>query len=366
VYLAGQLQTAAVKDGDRSVTVALIDRFAFRPRDFLDVATQIIRQQCAFIGENAFPDFVVTAVPVGEPLKRGDAHISGVGLFNSFALFVAPQAELDDTVEHLFAHELFHYWNGRLITAADPERAIFWFIEGITDYYTLRILYESGRWPASQYARWINRHIRQYHENPAIHATNEQIEREFWAKRDTVGEVAYQRGLLLGLRWHRLARDHGVSEGLDRLLRTLLARARADGEPITNASLRAAGVELLGTWFGDEFDRYVASAATIELPADCLAPLLTSDIVDTFAYELGFDRQRTLKDKKVRGLKKGSPADLAGVRSGDELAGWEIHNDVDRPIVLDVRRGGKAEKIRFYPRGPALRIAQFRVAAASP
>jgi predicted metalloprotease with PDZ domain len=225
VYLAGELKLKTVRQDGLTVDLALVEGCGLDIDEFAEMALTITRQQCRFMEEARFPPLVITAIPVGEPLKEGDTRISGTGLYNSFALFVPPGSRLDDGIEHLFAHELFHYWNGRLVQAADPERLVFWFIEGFTDYYALRILLESGRWDASTYAKWINRHLRDYQRNPAIHATNQEIQERFWTQRDTVGEVAYQRGLLLGLRWHRRARDTGVAEGVDRLLKTLVRRA---------------------------------------------------------------------------------------------------------------------------------------------
>ena len=59
---------------------------------------------------------------------------------------------------------------------------VYWFTEGLTDYYALRILRESGFWKQRLYAKWINRHIREYFHNPAIGATNDQIRKEFWSR----------------------------------------------------------------------------------------------------------------------------------------------------------------------------------------
>ena len=362
VYLAGKLARTTVAEGGREVTVALVDRFGFTVEDFAAMTAAIIGQQCAFMGESNFPDFVVTAIPVGQPVKAGDARLAGSGLYNSFALFVAPEARLDDAVEHLFAHELFHYWNGRVLEAEQPERLVYWFIEGFTDYYALRLLYESGRWEAKTYAKWINRHVREYYLNPALNATNEEIERDYWNKRGTVGEVAYQRGLLLGLRWHRLARQKGVSEGVDRLMRTLVNRGREGGLRAANPVIRQVGVETLGAWFADEFDRYVTRAETIELPADVLAPRLVGRLTEVYAYELGFDRERSLKERAVRGLVGGSAAERAGLREGDRLVGWTLQNDPDVPTRLQVQRGERVETITYYPRGQKRSVVQFESA----
>jgi len=359
VYLAGRLEVRDAQQDDRRVTVALVDRFDFDADDLLKMATRIIRHQCDFMVEREFPDFVVTAIPVGPPIRPGESRIAGAGLYHSFALFLAPRSRLTDGVQHLFAHELFHTWNGRLLPAAQPERRVAWFTEGVTDYYALRILFESGDWDARIYARWINRHLRQYVQNPARNATNAEIERDYWTQRDTVGEVAYQRGLLLGLRWHALARRRGVPEGFDRLFRTLIERGRQGGFQLTNDAVRRTGVQVLGDWFGPEFDRYVIQAATVDVPPDALEPQLVGELTDVYAFDLGFDRETSLRERRIRGLKPGSAAARAGLREGDVLVGWRVHDNPDEKIELAVRRGDKTAHITYLPRGRRYRVVQF-------
>ena len=309
--------------------------------------------------------FVVTAIPVGEEREQGSMTLSGTGLYRSFALFMPPRAELNDSVDHLLAHELFHYWNGRVLKADDPEELVYWFTEGFTDYYALRILYESQRWSGTTFAKWVNRHLRGYATNPARNATNERIRAEFWKERDTVGEAAYQRGLLLGLRWHRLAHEHGVSEGVDRFVRALVERGRA-GHKLSNTMLRKTAEETLGTWIKSELERYVERGETVDVPVRALEPEFVGQMQTVYEFELGFDRANSIKAKKVIGLVPESAAARAGLREGDELTGWSITADADQEATIRVRRGGEARNILYYPRGPARHVLQFHAASSSP
>ncbi len=363
VYLAGRLRTARRERAGRVVSVALVPQFAFSADDFAAMAARIIAAECGFMHETDFPEFVVTAIPVGDPLGPGEARLAGSGLYHSFAMFVAPEARIDDAVEHLFAHELFHYWNGRTLRAARPERLVYWFVEGFTDYYALRILYESGYWQPATYLKWINKHIRGYYRNPALHATNADIQRDYWNRRQTVGEMAYQRGLMLGLRWHARARRAGVASGLDRLMITLVDRGRK-GEELSNALVRQAGICALGSWFGDEFDRYVVRAETIDLPADALGPEFVGRPTALYSYELGFDKQRSQADRRVRGLVPGSAAQRAGLRSGDRIVAWNLYADPDQRCKVKIRRDGQTRVITFLPRGRKERLMQFHLQTA--
>jgi predicted metalloprotease with PDZ domain len=360
VYLAGRLVLYRTRvPGADELTIAMLDEFEFSAEEFGQRAAEIIADQCAFMRETSFPPFLVTAIPVGKPVEAGDLRIAGMGLYRSFALCVSPRATLTDGVEHLFAHELFHTWNGRLVQAAEPEELVYWFAEGFTDYYALRILYESGRWTPKVYAQWINRHVREYQANPARNASNEQIRAGYWKERDTVGEAPYQRGLLLGLRWHKLARDHGVREGIDALLRKLIERARRGDFRVSNDALREEGRVVLGDWFTPEFDRYVVRAETVEVPRDALAPDFVGRVESVSDFALGFDRERSLREQRVRGLVAGSAAAKAGLREGDELLGWDVHGDSDREIQLQVLRAGQLTKISYLPRGTRRDVLQF-------
>lgn len=361
VYLAGELKTQRIERDGLQVDVALFDRFRFNVDDFAKMAAEIVAAQVKFMGAADFPPFVVTCVPCGDPLRPGESRLVGSGLYHSFALLTAPKSVLNDAVEHLFAHELFHYWNGRLLTMADPEKEVAWFYEGLTDYYALRILYEEGVWHPAVYAKWINKHIRGYYDNPAIHATNEEIARDFWRKRDTVGQMAYQRGLLLGLYWRKLAEERGVPGGFDRLFTRLLERGRAGGFELSNAAVRATGVQVLGPWFADEFDRYVVRAERIDLPADVLGPPLRGAVTPTYQYEPGFDVQRSLRERVARGVAKNGPAYEAGLREGDQLLGWRVSGEPDEATVLQIERGPLKQAVKYLPRGKRKDIVQFTV-----
>lgn len=360
VYLAGDIVTHTDTVLERSVTVAIRDRFGFNIDEFADMAAKIARQQREFMADDQFPPFLVTAIPVGDAMPEGSSSQQGTGLYNSFAAFMAPKAKINDAMEHLFAHELFHHWNGRILDRDPPEELVYWFSEGFTDYYALRILYESKQWDAKTYCKWINRHLAEYARNPARNAGNDEIKSGFWSQRKTVGEVAYQRGLLLALRWNKMAKDHSVLDGVDKLFKGLVNRAIKTGFKLSNDKIRAAGVELLGGWFGPEFDHFVVRAETVDVSADALAPDFKAEKQTVYEYALGFDDKKSFAERHVRGLVIGSPAEKAGLREGDELAGWSVFGTPDRKTELRVKRDNKVTKIEYFPRGRGIEVLQFK------
>lgn len=350
-----------------SVTVALAGRFQFTVEQLTALVSDIVAHQRAFMGDDQFPPFLVTVIPYGEA-DTGVSSQSGTGLYQSFAAFMTPNSQMNDALEHLLAHEMFHYWNGRVLDRESPEELVYWFSEGFTDYYSMRILFESGRWDAATFCKWVNRHLADYVRNPARNATNEQIKDGYWTQRDTVGEVAYQRGMALALRWNRLARDAGVTNGVDRLFLALVERARTTDFRLSNTKIRAIGAELLGPWFKEDFDRFVERAEQVEMPLEALKDLTVpggGEIVgaETTVYklEVGFDAVKSTTDGRVQGLRANSNAEKAGLRDGDELVGWSMTGDPDHKVELSVKRDGKVRKISYFPRGESTRAVQFKV-----
>jgi predicted metalloprotease with PDZ domain len=90
---------------------------------------------------------------------------------------------------------------------------------------------------------------------------------------------------------------------------------------------------------------------------------LTGGFETDYTYELGFDRERSLKDQRVRGLVPGSAAEKAGLREGDDLLGWQILVDTAKKTTLQVRRGNQARDIEYFPRAAGKKMLQFHPAS---
>ncbi|MDX2200827.1 MAG: hypothetical protein SF069_17860 [Phycisphaerae bacterium] len=359
-FLAGKLTRESRKVGPCQLDLSLAGEYRFNSAQLADLAEELLKTQMTMVGETDLREYVVHVVPVGAALANGQTRIAGSGLLRSFALWLPPNAVLDDAVENLFAHEMFHQWNGRTLRAAMPDKLAYWFVEGFTDYFAMRSLLQSGRWTPKTYAKWINRCLRDYAQNPEKNASNERIAADYWNERATVGEAPYQRGHLLALRWTRLAQTHGKADAVDQWFRALLDHARSDPRfELTNAELRTTGRKHLGEWFVAEFDRYVADAATIDLPLDALGPRFNGKATTSFAFDPGFSIEKSIKAKRVEGLRPGSAAAKAGLRESDKLLSWTIPRESDRPLLLRIRRGERDSEIKYLPRGAAFELLQF-------
>jgi len=360
VFLCGSLDVRPVKRDGRMLNVALHDLFRFGVDAFVDRAAEIIDAECALMRDDDFPPFVITVIPVGDPLPPNVSRRAGTGLYRSFALFLPPMSTLDDDVSYLFAHELFHHWNGRVLTREAPEELVYWMSEGFTDYFAFRTLLESFPGKRPSLVKRLNRTIRDYYENPAIDAPNEEIRDGFWRRPETLQRIPYQRGFLLAARWNAIAADRGHDDAMVAWFRDMVERARTDGFRLSNESIRADGVARFGEWFAAEFDRYVIDAKTIELPMDAFSPILRAERRAIHSFELGFDGERSFRAARVHGLVPGSAAAEAGVREGDRLLAWDVVlGDPDREAELVVRRENSQVTLRYLPRGEGRSIPVF-------
>lgn len=362
VFLAGSLNIKRGDLGGRSVTVAMHDLFDFDIDDLFRAAGEIIAAECAFMREDDFPPYLITAIPVGDPLDRDTVRRGGTGLHGSVTLFLPPVAQLDENVMFLIAHEVFHYWNGGILHRKEPQEHTFWFSEGFTDYYACRILLEAFPPMRRALAARVNRTIRAYIDNEAIGASNEEIRAKFFSNRRTYGDMPYQRGLLLALRWDQLAKAHGIPEGIDRLTRTLIESARRDGSLLSNKAIRAAGLDVFGEWFGEEFDLYATGQRPVTISPDALEPWLSGALETSWEFDVGFDFDRSKERGVVLDLRPDSAAFVAGLREGDALLGWRlVINDPDQPATLTVRRDGEVREIAYRPRRNGRTLPVFHI-----
>lgn len=376
-FLAGSLDLAGadaegrpfvIEAGDEReafLTAAMHDLFSFDAPQLARVASRILEAQRKFMDDDSLSPFTLLLIPVGDPLTQGTSRIAGTALHHSVALFLPPRCMMDDRIIMLIAHEVFHHYNGRLITNIEAEELSYWFTEGFTDYYAMRVLLE--RFPDMHpwLADWVNERIGQYLRNPAINATNDEIRARFWTGDEPHRDIPYARGLMLGIRWHALAREHGVENGIDALMRELLRRARERDYRLGNQSLREIGIEVLGEWFGEDFDAYVVRAETIPLQPDFMQPWFDGDMAGTGGFDLGFDWERSKPTRTVRGLKAGSAAAEAGLEEGDLLLGWVLTiGDANQEVALTVQRGGRVHDISYMPRatagGSGAKVVRYR------
>lgn len=231
-------------------------------------ATQQTLQRASELFDDAvFEQYFVLMTPL-PPLPQGSSVI-GSGFDEAFFLLATPNAEADNLL-HTLTHEVLHEWiprrAGRTDEASDPSRA--WFTEGFTEYFTQRLLLQSGRitldaFVANFDALWSAYQASEVNTLPAA-ALNERL-----FESEQTERLPYQRGALLALHWDTVLKRAG-RPGLAQVLTDLIDRAdalEAEGRErtLSDDALAAALRAALGERFDLDHQRHIIAGERIDI-----------------------------------------------------------------------------------------------------
>ena len=163
----------------------------------------------------------------------------GTGLTNAFATVVASDLDLTDTRQRqqfrwLLAHEYTHQWIGLTIRVASLPRSdqddtsVYWFSEGFTEFYGIRLLTRSGLQQPAASLTDLNGKLREYAGNRQRNLGAREAGRLFWSDHDAQ-QIPYLRGYLAA--WSAdlaLRQARHDDQGLDRPMLALVRRAEAN------------------------------------------------------------------------------------------------------------------------------------------
>jgi predicted metalloprotease with PDZ domain len=200
----------------------------------------------------------------------------------------APGAEPDEKYEDflaLVAHEFFHVWNVKRIrsevlgpfdyTRENYTRSL-WVAEGLTTYYTDRLLLWAARIPEARYLERLSDQIARFQALPGRHRqTLADSSFDSWVRFYRPDEHTpnaqisyYQKGALVGLLLDlEIRRATAGARSLDDLMRLLWERygARDVGYPETGpGSVEALAAEVAGTDLSGFFDAYIRGTAELD------------------------------------------------------------------------------------------------------
>ena len=358
VFLASDRIAVARRTAGGATLVAAVvaDAWTFPTDTFADVTARLMDTESAFFGD-AFPkSFLADLVPF-----RVDGFTGGSALHDAFTAQASPRTLTRDQLAGLFAHELFHNWNGRVIQPEvdDGEK---WFTEGFTSFYARRLAYRAGLTTLERYRADLDTEIRNYMLSPARNASRasaDEAGHAFWQNSDAE-QSSYTRGDLvaavLDVEIRRVS--HG-RRSLDDVMRDLLAAAKA-GSKVTADNLLARFARETSPAFAERLRGVIERGETIEIDPELYAPCFHGVLRDLPRFDLGFDFQRSQKAGRVTGLREGSSAAAAGLREGDELVGWSFYNDqVDQTVKMQIKRGTAEQTVAYAPAGEPVRMVVF-------
>lgn len=346
VYVAGDFRLHKTEIHARPVWVAMRGTWKFKDEDFIGEAFKLIAAQRAFWQDDDFPYFLITLIPIGGKC----CTTGGSGLTDSFAAFMSPEQELDAQVTHLLSHELFHTWNGQKIDREPPERRVYWFSEGFSDFYTYIISLRTGLITLRDYIAAYNGVLRKYYTSPVKTVPNSRIEADFWTN-PAVQNLPYQRGHILAHNWNaKIKRRPGGKTSLDDFMRDFLRAATVSHLRVSSESVGALMKSYLPEGAAEDLQTHIEDGALLAPDAGSLGPCVRLTLRDLSPFELGFDWEKSEPSKIVRGVVKHGAAYDAGLRDGQKLAGASIEwGNPAKEVLLQIIKGSTVRPIKYWP-----------------
>jgi len=332
------------------------DSWKFERQKLGDLLGRIADVSADFWGDRG-EEFFVAMTPLEAP--QGGSVQYGLGLGDAFTLWATPEAD-EASLRHILAHEHQHTWfPSRLggVRTGPDEPLDYWFSEGFTDFYTLRLLLRSGVWSLEEFSADFNRILKRYASSPARELPNAEIARAFWSDGE-VADLPYRRGLLLAALWDdRLRRETGGAADLDDVVRRM--SAEASGQPTRGDAprkLKTAYKALGGGDLSADYARFVDGGGQVLLPTDLFGSCASVVTHEQPAFERGFDVAATSAgDGVVAGVDPEGPAYAAGLRNGMRILQREGGDNADSSVLLAYRvlDAGQEKLISYKPQGRA-------------
>ena len=286
----------------------------------------------------------------------------------------------------LVAHEFFHLWNVKRIRPKALETFDYdqenytpslWFCEGTTSYYDLLIPLRAKLYDAHAFLKGLAKDITRLQTLPGrtIQPLNESSW-DAWIKlyrRDANSDnnqiSYYLKGQLVSLLLDLLIRErHNHQKSLDNVMVQMWQQFGQPEIGFTPDELKKVIESVAETDLTDFFQQYIYGTA--ELPyndyLETVGLQLKAETSET-APQMGIKVVNDAGVEKIQFVESGSPAEAAGVESGDELLainGFRIRADGLSDRLQDFQPGDKVELTLFHQ--DQLRTCQLTLTSPQP
>jgi predicted metalloprotease with PDZ domain len=349
VFVGGDFRVHYIPVGGKPVYTAIRGSWQFSDAAFSEMVQSIIKVEREFWRDDSAPYYLVTLLSL--EASSTSVNTGGTGATNAFANFATPNTGLD-RFKQLLAHEYFHNWNSvRLGRLQEPDKLLYWFSEGFTDYYAYLMLLRARLISLDEYIERYNSWIREYYLSPVRTVNNQRVLQDFW-NDDDVHDLPYRRGFLLATNWNALIRSNtGGRESLDDVMRDMLRAAQEGKRELTKELInqqirRRAGQDLL-----PDIRRYIEEGALIAPDKNVFGSHVELEVVEVPMFDLGLDLETLRARKVIAGIKEGSAAYRAGLRNGQSVVRRSAINigDATKPIEITIKEGEGERTINYYP-----------------
>ncbi len=326
-FMGGDFQIIECNKGASPVYVAMRGKWPFSCEEFVNIVEKVCGSQRNFWDDYEFPFYLVSVIPI-----KAKNYLSGTGLTNTFSLFLGDnewaKAEYLKDLTWLVSHEHFHTWNGGKMRSSEREGSMYWFSEGFTEYYAVKLNHRYGIMAQGEYIDHINAILTNYYLSPVHRAPNARIVKEFWVNPD-VKELPYNRGFTLALYLDAKIQTQGQGLSLDDFMRDVFTFTKQKNCRYSSEEL----LELLGKYLDQEeisaVKDMIFKGETVPLPQR--APVSGYTLI--WENFLGFNLKSSLSTGVVEGVKRGSVPFQAGLINGSNLLKFEKKGTVVTLLV---------------------------------
>lgn len=214
------------------VFISIRGKWLFTDDQISDMIQKIIFEERNFWNDYKFSYYLVTIFPID-----GNGEQSGMDRTNSCSLFLSSDRIQDYKLKRVIAHEAFHAWLGDKIVFSEPEKLLYWFKEGFSEYYARLLLLRAGLIGLDEYVAEYNKVLKNYYTSPVRGEKNSRVIKEFGYDPDFT-KLPYLRGDIIAHNLNAaILRKTNGRKSLDDLMREILQRSVNENLILSTGSL---------------------------------------------------------------------------------------------------------------------------------
>ena len=346
--MMGRIETATFSSGPANFTIAIDGSMGLAPTHLIAAAKRLADYEISLFGKPPFGHYTFFVYIATDPsFNILPSGVVGMEHLRGCTVFFTPDGarlikgdDFDRVIQELFAHELFHSWNGKLIHPVELDRPDLtrpimspniWFIEGVTHFYDIMARYRTGLTDKQRLYNDLSLLMTAGNVSRSLKMASLDVDK-------TLDSMLYSKGALaaldLDLKIRSLSRGR---RSLYDVMRMLYRRFGLRSRSYTAASLREIAAQAAGRNLDDFFSRYIYEAERFDTDAALAAAGLKAERYATrAAQDIGifFDN----KTKTVVGVLAGSAAESAGLRQQDKILSIDGISTSSRPFVRSFPR----------------------------
>ena len=349
VYVAGDYKINKLECMGKPFFTAARGELPFNDNELATLVESIIKTQRNFWKDYDFPYYIITAISIGDQKSFG-----GTCLNNAFSLFLGTKNFSMKRLAGLLSHEHFHTWNGHKILTKEPEKLVYWFSEGFTEYYAQLLLLRADNTTIEEFVESYNNMLYKLYTSPVKNEPNERILKDMRNNYD-IEKLPYFRGEVLAHNWDtQIKLATNGKHSLDDLMFDILREAVEKGEASCAELINRLSKKYLLTGLEEEIEKHVNAGQTIIPHEKALGPCCTLEWQKMKNATLGGKPKIENGKHLVDSLDPTGAAYKAGLRNGQIILESNIPFVLKPDFLIKLKiqdLDGSIKNIEFYPAG---------------